>query len=64
MPDPIARARRAAARMDDHRAALSRLADERAAAVRAALATGMSRSEVARELGISKQALALILKRP
>lgn len=50
--------------MDDHRAALSRLADERAAAVRAALATGMSRSEVARELGISKQALALILKRP
>lgn len=61
--DPLTRARRTAARMDTHRAALSRLADERAEAVRDAVASGMTRSQVAQALGISKQALAQILSR-
>jgi DNA-binding NarL/FixJ family response regulator len=61
--DPLAVARRCAARMDTHRAALSRLADKRADAVRDALASGMSRTQIASELGITKQAVALILKR-
>lgn len=49
--------------MDTHRAALARLADERAAAVRDALAAGMTRSQVARALGVSPQAITQLLQR-
>jgi DNA invertase Pin-like site-specific DNA recombinase len=61
--DPLTRARRAAAQMDSHRAALARLAQERADAVREAVAGGMKRSEVARQLGISPQAITKLLGR-
>lgn len=61
--DPLIRARRAAAQMETHRAALARLADERAEAVRDALAAGMSRSAVARELGVTPQAITKLLLR-
>ena len=60
--DPITRARRAAARMDTHRAALARLSEERADAVKDALADGMSRSDVARALGVSPQAITKLLR--
>jgi transcriptional regulator with XRE-family HTH domain len=49
--------------MDTHRAALARLADERAETLREALAAGMTRSDIAKALGISKQAVAQILSR-
>jgi transposase-like protein len=49
--------------MDSHRAALARLAQERADAVREAVAGGMKRSEVARQLGISPQAITKLLGR-
>lgn len=62
--DPIDRARRLAARMDTHRAALARLADERAQAIRDALAGGMSQAEVAKALGITRQAVNQALMRP
>lgn len=62
--DPLTRARRTAAQMDTHRAAMARLAQERAEAVREAIATGMSRAEVARALGISPQAITKLLQRP
>jgi DNA invertase Pin-like site-specific DNA recombinase len=61
--DPLTRARRAAAQMESHRAALARLAQERADAVREAVANGMSRSEVARQLGVSPQAITKLLAR-
>lgn len=61
--DPLTRARRAAARMDDHRAALARLADERVEAIREAIASGLSQADVARELGISRQAITKLLQR-
>lgn len=61
--DPLTRARRAAARMDSHRAAMARLGQERADAIREALATGMKRSEVARALGVSPQAITKLLQR-
>lgn len=63
MADPLTRARRAAARMDDHRAALARLASERAEAIREAIASGLSQADVARELGISRQAITKLLQR-
>lgn len=61
--DPLTRARRAAAQMDTHRAALARLGQERADAIRDALAGGMSRSQIARELGVSPQAITKLLAR-
>lgn len=61
--DPLTRARRAAAQMDTHRAALARLAQERADAVREAIAGGMSRSAIARELGVTPQAITKLLGR-
>lgn len=61
--DPLTRARNATAKMDTHRAALARLADERAEAVRDAIAAGMSRSAVARELGVTPQAITKLLLR-
>lgn len=62
--DALERARHAAAAMDTHRAAMARLAQERADAIREAIATGMSRSEVARALGVSPQAVTKLLQRP
>jgi DNA-binding NarL/FixJ family response regulator len=59
--DPLADARRAAAEMDGHRAALALLADQRAEAVRRALAGGLSRSDVARSLGVTRQAITKLL---
>jgi DNA-directed RNA polymerase specialized sigma24 family protein len=50
--------------MDTHRAALARLADERAQAIRDALAGGMSQAEVAKALGITRQAVNQALMRP
>lgn len=61
--DPLTKARRAAAQMDTHRAALARLAQERADAVRDAITAGMSRSEIARQLGVSPQAITKLLSR-
>ena len=61
--DPLARARHAAAQMDTHRAALARLADERAHWIREAVMSGMRPAEVARALGISRQAVAQVLSR-
>ena len=61
--DPLTRARRAAAQMDTHRAALARLGQERADAIREALAAGMARSDVARALGVSPQAITKLLGR-
>lgn len=63
MTDPIGRALLMAERMEALREKMSHVADLRANAVREALASGMSRTEVAAALGISKQALSLILKR-
>ena len=45
--DPWARARRATKEMDKHLAAIARLADERALAVRELLDGGLTRAEVA-----------------
>jgi hypothetical protein len=59
--DALADARRAAAEMDGHRAALALLADQRARAVQRALAGGLSRSDVARSLGVSRQAITKLL---
>jgi hypothetical protein len=59
--DALADARRAAAEMDDHRGALALLADRRADAVRRAMAGGLSRSDVARSLGVTRQAITKLL---
>jgi plasmid maintenance system antidote protein VapI len=59
--DPLADARRAAAAMEEHRTALADLADRRARAVHRALARGQSRSDVARSLGVSRQAITKLL---
>jgi hypothetical protein len=61
--EPLERARRASLAMDHHRGALAALATERAEAVMEALQTGMSRSEVARELGVTPQAVTKLMKR-
>ena len=63
LSDHVARARRLAAEMDIHRAAMARLAQERADAVREAIAGGMSRSDIARALGVSPQAITKLLQR-
>ena len=55
-------ARRAAAHMDWHRSALATLADQRAQAVRDALGLGMSRTDVARALGVTPQAITKLLR--
>jgi CRP-like cAMP-binding protein len=59
---PLERARRASLAMEHHRAALATLAVERAEATHEAIAGGMSRAEVARDLGITRQAVAKLLK--
>jgi DNA-directed RNA polymerase specialized sigma24 family protein len=60
--DALADARRAATEMDDHRAALALLADRRARAVRRAMGGGLSCSDVARSLGVTRQAISKLLR--
>lgn len=62
--DPWARARKAAMEMDSHLSAIARLADERALAIQELLDRGLTRSEVARGLGVSPAVITKILKRP
>jgi len=62
--DPWARARKATAEMERHLAAIARLADERALAVQELLDRGLTRSEVARHLGVTPAVITKILKRP
>jgi DNA invertase Pin-like site-specific DNA recombinase len=62
--DPWARARRATREMEKHLAAIARLADERAVAVRELLDGGLTRAEVARRLGVTPAVVTKILKRP
>jgi ParB-like chromosome segregation protein Spo0J len=62
--DPWARARNATAEMDRHLAAIARLADERALAIQELLDAGLTRSEVARGLGVTPAVITKLLKRP
>ena len=62
--DPWARARRATEEMERHLAAIARLADERALAIQELLDRGLTRSEVARRLGVTPAVVTKILKRP
>ena len=62
--DPWARARKATIEMDYHLSAIARLADERAIAVQELLDRGLTRSEVARRLGVTPAVITKILKRP
>jgi transposase len=62
--DPWLRARHATEEMEQHLDALARLADERAMAVRELLRSGLTRSEIARRLGVTPAVITKILKRP
>lgn len=62
--DPWTRAREATAEMEQHLAAIARLADERAMAIRDLLDSGLTRAEVARGLGVTPAIVTKILKRP
>jgi predicted transcriptional regulator len=62
--DPWTRARNATAEMDRHLAAIARLADERALAIQELLDAGLTRSEVARGLGVTPAVITKLLKRP
>jgi DNA invertase Pin-like site-specific DNA recombinase len=62
--DAWARARRATEEMDKHLSAIARLADERAVAIRELLDHGFTRSEVARQLGVTPAVITKILRRP
>jgi predicted transcriptional regulator len=62
--DPWARARAATVEMEYHLSAIARLADERALAVQELLDRGLTRSEVARRLGVTPAVITKILKRP
>ena len=62
--DPWARARKATAEMEYHLSAIARLADERALAIQELLDLGLTRSEVARSLGVTPAVITKILKRP
>ena len=62
--DPWGRARRATEEMESHLSAIARLADERALAVQELLDRGLTRSEVARSLGVTPAVITKILKRP
>ena len=61
--DPWLRARNATEQMEYHLSAIARLADERALAVQELLDRGLSRSEVARRLGVTPAVITKILKR-
>lgn len=62
--DPWVRARTATEEMEEHLEAIARLADARAAAVRELLRRGLTRSEIARRLGVTPAVITKILKRP
>jgi transcriptional regulator with XRE-family HTH domain len=62
--DPWARARRATQEMEEHLAAIARLADQRALAIQQLLDRGLTRAEVARRLGVTPAVITKILKRP
>lgn len=62
--DPWARAHTATTQMEYHLSAIARLADERALAIQELLDRGMTRSEVARRLGVTPAVITKILKRP
>ena len=62
--DPWARARTATDEMEQHLAAIARLADERALAIQELLDRGLTRIEVARRLGVTPAVITKILKRP
>jgi ParB-like chromosome segregation protein Spo0J len=50
--------------MEPHLAAIARLADERALAIHELLDGGLTRSEVARRLGVTPAVITKILRRP
>ena len=62
--DPWVRARTATLEMEYHLSAIARLADERALAIQELLDRGLTRSEVARRLGVTPAVITKILKRP
>jgi hypothetical protein len=62
--DPWDRARKATEEMERHLAAIARLADERALAIQELLDRGLTRSDVARDLGVTPAVITKILKRP
>jgi ParB-like chromosome segregation protein Spo0J len=62
--DPWLRARRATEQMEQHLAAIARLADERAMAIQELLDGGLTRADVARRLGVTPAVITKILKRP
>lgn len=62
--DPWTRARRATEEMEHHLGAIAHLADERALAIQELLDRGLTRSEVARRLGVTPAVITKLLKRP
>ncbi|HLJ07440.1 MAG TPA: hypothetical protein VKX24_02820 [Acidimicrobiia bacterium] len=62
--DPWSRARQATEEMERHLAAIARLADQRALAIQELLDQGLTRSDVARGLGVTPAVITKILKRP
>jgi transposase-like protein len=62
--DAWARAQKTTEEMERHLAAIARLADERALAIQELLDHGLTRSEVARRLGVTPAVITKILKRP
>jgi DNA invertase Pin-like site-specific DNA recombinase len=62
--DAWVRAQQATEEMERHLAAIARLADERAIAIQELLDDGLTRSEVARRLGVTPAVITKILKRP
>jgi predicted transcriptional regulator len=62
--DPWVRARKATDQMEQHLAAIAHLADDRAVAIHELLDLGLTRSEVARGLGVTPAVITKILKRP
>jgi DNA invertase Pin-like site-specific DNA recombinase len=58
------RARQATDEMEQHLAAIARLADDRAVAIRELLDHGFTRSEVARRLGVTPAVITKVLSRP
>lgn len=64
MKDPLAVARLCVEDIQRHRESIARLAEMRRDAIRAAIDSGMSQYAVAKELGITPQAVAKVLGRP
>lgn len=61
LPDPMTEAVEAARMIEEHRGAMQAWAQVRANAIRGALASGMSQSDVARTLGVSRQIVSRML---